>query len=1132
MRERRSYGRVRRVLNLPYLLEDQRSSYERFLKKDLRKIFEEISVIQSEGKDDLVLELREPHLLEPHNTEQDCRDKNLTYASPLRVKGRLLKAGKLVKEDDLFLADIPLMTARGTFIINGSENVIVNHLAISPGVYFTKDDQNPFGSPKGNEFHAQIRPEGGAWLEFVLDTRREKITAHLDRKTIIPATTLLKAFGMSTSDIVRRFHFVLNPINSEKLERYVGYRVSEAVKNSKTILHEGEELKAEAIQEIVKAKLPRIHLVHRYLQKNLEEDRVADQKEALQIIYRKLRSSDRASLKTMQEYFEQLYSHPSTYNLSHVGRFMINKKLGLKREMSDTVLHVEEIALTLERLLKIPADPLLQRPGNPQLLDDRDHLANKRVKSPGETAADALRAGLRRMAKITADRLSKYSLDQDEPLRNLVMARVVQSALNKLFYTGRLSQYLEQVNPLTELTHKRRLSAMGGSPNKRRAKLEVRDVHPSHYGRICPIETPEGQNIGLITSMATYARINEYGFLETPYRKVEKGKVLDKIEWLMADVEEKFHLAPATMKVDEKGRITEKLVEIRTGKEEIRWVAPEDVHYMEVAPSALVGVSASLIPFLEHDDANRALMGANMQRQAVPLIKPQAPYVGTGMERAAARDSGRLVLAEEDGVVSYVSAQRIKIKSGRKEHGYELRTFENSNQDTILHQRPIVSKGQKVEKGDVIADAESTDEGELALGTNALVAFMPFEGLNYEDAIVISERLVKEDVLDSIHVQEFEVRAEETKLGPEEITSDIPDISKEELRNLDDSGVIRVGTEVRTGDILVGKLTPRGESEPTPEERIFRSIFGEKTRAVKNTSKTLPPSSEGCKVIRVKQFARDKQDELEAGVNELVKVYVAQRKKISVGDKLAGRHGNKGVISRVLPEEDMPFLPDGTPVDLLLNPLSVPSRMNLGQVFETHLGWLAHLKGENAASPIFDGAPEKEILTELHKLRKEHGLDDGDGLENPDHGKPDGKVILRDGRTGEPIEHPVVVGHMYVLKLEHIADEKVHARSTGPYSLITQQPLGGKARLGGQRLGEMEVWALEAYGAAHTLQEMLTLKSDDPQGRVKLYKAILKGEEYPRPGLPESFRVLLKELKSLALSFKFYDLDGRELDID
>jgi len=1116
VRERRSYGRVKKLFDLPYLLEDQRRSYVWFLEDGLAGLFAEISPIMSDGKDSLVLDLSDPHLQEPHNTEDDCKDKNLTYSAPLRVKGRLTKEGKLVKEDDLFLADIPLMTERGTFIINGSENVIVNHLAISPGVYFTQEG--------ANEYHAQVRPEGGAWLEFILDTKRERVMAHLDRKANIPATTLLKAWGMTLPEIMQEYEFELDDLSPDRLEEFVGYRVSDAVGGKSPILTPGEELQPEAINEIVKQKIKSIKLIHRYVQKSLEEDRVTDQKEALQLIYKRLRSTDRASIKTMQEYFEKLYQDIDMYNLSKVGRFMMNKKLGTEYGEEETILHRDEVVLILKRLLSTLS--------NRSLLDDKDHLENKRVKPPGEVAADMLRGSFKRMARITADRLNKYQLDEEEPLRNLVMTRVVQGAVNKLFYTGRLSQYLEQVNPLTELTHKRRLSALGGSLSKRRAKLEVRDVHTSHYGRICPIETPEGQNIGLITSMATYARINSYGFLESPYRRVEKGKVTDEIDWLMADVEETFNIAPATTPIDEKGKITGDQVEIRTGKEELKFVTPVEVNYMEVSPAALVGVSASLIPFLEHDDANRALMGANMQRQAVPIVKPQAPYVGTGMERVAARDSGRLVISKHDGVVSHVDASHVSIKNGKKEHNYKLKAFENSNQDTLLHQRPVVIKGEKITSGQVLADAESTEYGELALGANVVVAFMPFEGYNYEDAIVINERLVKEDVLDSVHIEEFEVRAEETKLGPEEITNDIPDISKEELRNLDDTGVIRVGTEVRTGDILVGKLTPRGESEPTPEERIFRSIFGEKTRAVKNTSKTLPPSSEGCKVIRIKKFKRDNGDELEAGVNELVKVYVAQRKKISIGDKLAGRHGNKGVISRVLPQEDMPFLPDGTAVDLILNPLGVPSRMNLGQVFEVHLGWLAQLKGENAATPVFDGALEEDILNELHEMRKQHGVVDGDGVENVDGGKPDGKVVLRDGRTGEPYDHPIVVGPLYILKLEHIADEKVHARSTGPYSLITQQPLGGKARLGGQRLGEMEVWALEAYGAAHTLQEMLTLKSDDPHGRVRLYKAILKGEEYPEPGLPESFRVLVKELKSLALSFKAYDLSGRELDID
>jgi DNA-directed RNA polymerase subunit beta len=692
---------------------------------------------------------------------------------------------------------------------------------------------------------------------------------------------------------------------------------------------------------------------------------------------------------------------------------------------------------------------------------------------------------------------------------------------------GRLSQFLEQTNVLSELTHKRRLSALGGSMSKRRAKIEVRDVHPSHYGRICPIETPEGQNIGLITSMATYARINDYGFLEAPYRVVKNGKVTNEIRYLMADEEERYKIAPATVPLDKDGKIIPKEVEIRTGRENIRVVPREEVDFIEVSPSALGSVSASLIPFLEHDDSNRALMGANMQRQAVPLLKTQAPYVGTGMEAKVARDSGMLVIAEEDGVVSYVDAQKIVVKSGRKEHVYQLITFDRSNQDTLIHQRPIVEVGQKVKKGDVLADGPAMDHGELALGANVLVCFLPFEGYNYEDAIVISERLVREDILDSIHIQEYEVRAEETKLGPEEITDDIPDLSKEELRNLDEDGVVRVGTEVKMGDILVGKITPRGETEPTPEERIFKSIFGERSRNVRNTSLRLPPTSEGGKVIRVKKFSRDKGDELEPGVNQLVKVYVAQRKKISIADKLAGRHGNKGVIAKILPVEDMPFLPDGTPVDMILNPLGVPSRMNLGQVFEAHLGWLAHLKGEYMASPVFDGAPEDQILTELYQERVKHGLAEGD-----DPKYPMGKVILRDGRTGEPFEHPVTVGYMYMLKLEHIASEKIHARSVGPYSLITQQPLGGKAHMGGQRLGEMEVWALEAYGAASTLQEMLTLKSDDTRGRVQLYKAIFKGEEFPRPGLPESFKVLVKELKSLGLSIRAYDEKDHEIDLD
>ena len=1116
--KRRFYGRVRPAMELPYLLKGQHQSYRWFLTEGLEQLFAEISPIRSEGKEELALELSSPRLERPHNTEQDCKDRNLTYSAPLRVKGRLLRKGKVLKEDDLYLADLPMMTERGTFIINGAEKVLVNYLTRSPGLYFYHEEQHP------QEFIAHVLPEYGAWLEMILDLKKERVLVNLDRG-LVPVTTFLRALGMGTEEIIERFSFTVNPLTKEKLSSYLGYRLGEDIReDSRVVLHRGEELSEEMIEEILKAGLGRIRLLNPYIQRTLAEDKTSTREEALLLIYRKLRATERPSLSQVEEYLRKLYFDPERYNLSRVGRFLLNKKLGLSG-VEETVLRPEEIVLILERLLEFPQNPTLE--------DDRDHLANKRVRTPGEMTREALRAGLLRMVRITQDRLSKF--EPGEPLRNLVSARVVQSALNNLFYTGRFCQFLEQINPLAELTHKRRLTALGSKEGKRRAKIEVRDVHPSHYGRICPIETPEGQNIGLITSIATYARINEFGFLETPYIRVEKGRVTGKVEYLMADEEERVNIAPATTAVDERGYIKEEMVEIRTGREEIRRVPREEVHYLEISPTALVGVSASLIPFLEHDDSNRALMGANMQRQAVPLIKSQAPYVGTGMEEAAARDSGMLVIAEEDGVVSYVDKRKIVVKheKGKGERTYHLKSFERSNQDTLIHQRPIVSKGERVKKGQVLADGPASDHGELALGTNLLVGFLPFEGYNYEDAIVISERLVREGILDSVHIEEFEIRAEETKLGPEEITADIPDISKEDLRNLDEDGVVRVGTEVQTGDILVGKITPRGESEPTPEERIFRSIFGERAQNVKNTSLRLPPITEGGKVIRVKKFSREKGDELEPGVNELVKVYIAQRKKIAVGDKLAGRHGNKGVIAKILPVEDMPFLPDGTPLDIILNPLGVPSRMNLGQIFEAHLGWLAHLTGEKMASPVFDGAKEEEILTELHEARRRisRGLAEGDGVENPEH-KPDGKVILRDGRTGEPFDHPVTVGYMYIMKLEHIADEKLHARSTGPYSLITQQPLGGKAQFGGQRLGEMEVWALEAYGAANLLQEMLTIKSDDTRGRVQLYKAILKGEEFPKPGVPESFKVLVRELRSLCLSFKAFDKDGRELDLN
>ncbi|RLE40395.1 DNA-directed RNA polymerase subunit beta [Candidatus Acetothermia bacterium] len=1106
-RVRRSYGRIKEIVPPPYLLQDVRDSFDRFITEGIKRAFDDISPIEGHGKDNLRLEFVDPYLGEPRNTEQECKDKDLTYSRPLRVTARLFQEDTLIQETELYIGDFPMMTNRGTFIINGSDNALVNELTRSPGVYFVNEDKN--------QYMGHILPELGAWLEIVLDTRRGLIRANLDRKGKVLVTVLLKALGFTEAWIRRYYSFEVSPVTVKKLEPYVGYRAAvEVKKGDELLLAAGEMLQKEHLSVLEKAGIESIRLVDKYIQKTLDEDQVMTQEDAVRMVYHRLRPSDRASLAQMGEYFENLYFHPASYHLSEVGRFKVNRKLGL--QLKKPVLYPADIVRTIKVLLRVPEDP--------SLIDEKDHLANKRVRLPGELAENALRTGLARMARIARDKLSKYALEEKDTIRRIISTRTVQGAINQLFYTGRFSQFLEQTNPLTELTHKRRLNALGGGLTKRRAKIEVRDVHPSHYARICPIETPEGQNIGLITSLAVYARVNEYGFLVAPYRRVVNGRVTDEIVYLMADEEERYRITPATTPVDADGRILGERVEVRTGREEVRLELPENVDFIGVSPKALVGVSAALIPFLEHDDSNRALMGANMQRQAVPLLRPEAPLVGTGLEFQAAMDSGMLIVAEEDGEVVEVDARQIVVKHGRKKKVYHLVNFERSNQDTILHHRPVVHVGDKVKKGDLLADGPSSDMGELALGRNLLVAILPYEGYNYEDAIVISERLVRENLLDSIHIEEFEVKAEETKLGPEEITADIPNISKEDLKNLDEDGIVRVGTVVRTGDILVGKITPKGESEPTPEEKIFRSIFGERARNVKNTSLRMPPVSGTAKVIKVKRFSRDQGDELDAGVNELVKVFVAQRKTISVGDKLSGRHGNKGVISTIRPIEEMPFLPDGTPVDVVLNPMGVPSRMNLGQIFETSLGWLAKLRNEYVATPIFDGAQEDEILNDLHEEREKAGIAHGDNY--------DGKVTLRDGRTGEPYARPITAGYMYILKLEHIADEKIHARSTGPYALITQQPLGGKAQFGGQRLGEMEVWALEAYGAAALLQEMLTVKSDDTRGRIQLYKAILKGEEFPKPGLPESFKVLLRELRSLALYPRIYDRNDHEIEIN
>jgi len=1109
LRERKDYSSYGEATEPPYLLKDQKESYERFLTKGLEEVFDEVSPVEASSRTGFKLEFTSPKLGELRGTVEDCADKDLTYDRPLRITARLFDENdEQVRESELYVADIPVMTPKGTFLVNGSENVLVNELARAPGVYITEE--------RNNQFRAHILPDYGAWLELILDENRKRLYANLDREAKVPMTVFLRVLGMDREDIYSSFSFEVDPVTEQNLRKYVGFKFAVDVTDGSDLLFQaGEELRDEDIKTILdEATNETLSFLNEYIGNTLDRDDFETKEEAVRFIYGKLRPTGRVSTTKMENYIKDLFFDEENYLLSEVGRFKANSKLGLDKET--LALTKNDVFQSLELLLKVPE--------NPELLDEKDHLANKVVNLPGKAARSAFERGLNRVVRTTEDKLSKFSLDDDDTLRDLVPTRPIQSSVNQFFYTGRFSQFLEETNALAELTHKRRLNALGGGLSQRRAKLEVRDVHPSHYSRICPIETPEGQNIGLITSMANYARINEYGFLEAPYRKVEDGRITGEIEHLMAGEEEQYKIAPSTTRIDEDGYLAEDRVEIRTGKENIRLGSPEEVDYVGVSPKAIVGTSASLIPFLEHDDANRALMGANMQRQAVPICNPEAPLVGTGMEGKAAKDSGMLLVAEEAGEVAYVDADKIKVEENTgNTRTYRLKTFTRSNQDTLVHQRPLVSQGDEIEEGEVLADGSTSEEGELALGRNLRVAFMPFEGYNYEDAIVVSERLVKDDLLDSIHIEEFEVKAEETKLGPEEITADIPNISKEDLKNLDSRGIIREGTEVETGDVLVGKITPKGESEPSPEEKIFRSIFGEQARNVKDSSLKLPPTAGKGKVIRVKKFSREKGHELDTGVNELVKVYVATKKKISIGDKLAGRHGNKGVIAKIMPEEDMPFMPDGTPVDVLLNPLGVPSRMNLGQVFETHLGWLSALKGEPVATPVFDGASEEEILQDLESEREKQGLQDGS--------KDDGKVILRDGRTGEPFDRPITVGHMYLLKLEHIADEKLHARSTGPYALITQQPLGGKAQFGGQRFGEMEVWALEAYGAASTLQEMLTLKSDDIQGRTKLYKAILKNEEMPKPGIPESFKVLVRELRSLGLSPKALDAEGNELNL-
>ncbi|AFM39548.1 DNA-directed RNA polymerase subunit beta [Desulfosporosinus acidiphilus SJ4] len=1050
VRERWSYSRIREVLDMPNLIEIQQNSYRWFLDEGLRDMFRDISPIQ-DFTGNLVLEFIDYSLGEPKYQVEECKERDVTFAAPLRVKVRLInKETGEVKEQEVFMGDFPLMTDKGTFIINGAERVIVSQLVRSPGVYYAEQID-----PSGKKLYgATVIPNRGAWLEFESDIN-DNIFVRVDRTRKLPGTVLIRALGYSS--------------NGQILE----------------LFNDNE-----------------------YIRATLERDNSESTEEALVEIYKRLRPGEPPTVDSARSLLEALFFDAKRYDLAKVGRYKLNKKLGLDIPMEVRHLTRGDIVASIQRMLD-----LMDGEG---YKDDIDHLGNRRLRSVGELLQNQFRIGLSRMERVVRERMTIQDVEVITP-QVLINIRPVVAAIKEFFGSSQLSQFMDQTNPLAELTHKRRLSALGpGGLSRERAGFEVRDVHHSHYGRMCPVETPEGPNIGLIGSLSTFGRINPYGFIEAPYRKVDKenGRVLDEIHYLTADEEEKYVVAQANAPLDEDGNFLLDKIDGRHGPDFVH-VSPNQVDYMDVSPKQMVSIATALIPFLEHDDANRALMGSNMQRQAVPLLRTDSPYVGTGMEYKTAKDSGVCAITKQAGVVQRATADDIVVlhDDGTTER-HKLLKYLRSNQGTCINQRPIVKKGDKVEANQIIADGPSTDHGELALGRNVLVAFMTWEGYNYEDAILINEKLVREDYYTSIHIEEYESDARDTKLGPEEITRDIPNVGEDVLKDLDERGIIRIGAEVRPGDILVGKVTPKGETELTAEERLLRAIFGEKAREVRDTSLRVPHGEAG-KIVDVKVFTRENGDELSPGVNQLVRVYIAQKRKISVGDKVAGRHGNKGVISRIMRQEDMPFMPDGTPIEVVLNPLGVPSRMNIGQVLETHLGWAAKALGLRIATPVFDGAREEDIFETLEKA----------GLPK------DGKTMLYDGRTGVPFDSKITVGYMYVLKLHHLVDDKIHARSTGPYSLVTQQPLGGKAQFGGQRFGEMEVWALEAYGASYTLQEILTVKSDDVVGRVKTYEAIVKGENIPEPGIPESFKVLIKEMQSLGLDVRVLSSDDQEIEI-
>ncbi len=1061
----------------------------------LEEIFEEISPIE-DFQGSMSLSFRDHRFEPPKYSIEECKERDMTYSRPLFVTAEFTNniTGE-IKSQTVFMGDFPVMTARGTFVINGTERVVVSQLVRSPGVYFERTIEK---TSDKDVYTAKVIPSRGAWLEFEVD-KKDLVGVRIDRKRKQSVTVFLKALGWSEDQILEEFG-------------------------------EFESIRA-----------------------TLEKDTVKTQDEALLDIYRKLRPGEPPTKEAAQNLIENLYFNAKRYDLAKVGRFKVNKKLGLDLELKQSLLTISDIVATLRYLVTLHqgqgAADLLMEYGREVRVekDDIDHFGNRRLRTVGELIQNQVRIGLSRMERVVRERMTTQDVEAITP-QTLINIRPVVASIKEFFGTSQLSQFMDQTNPLSGLTHKRRLSALGpGGLSRDRAGFEVRDVHPSHYGRMCPIETPEGPNIGLIGSLATYGRVTAFGFIETPYRKVEKGRVTDKVDYLTADEEDEHVIAQANAPLTDDNHFAEARVLVRRRGGEVEYIHADEVDYMDVSPRQMVSVATAMIPFLEHDDANRALMGSNMMRQSVPLMRAEAPLIGTGMEFRAAVDAGDVVTATHAGVVTEVTADEVKVMADDSSYQtYSLHKFTRSNQGTSYNQKVVVSEGARVEVGSVIADGPCTDNGEMALGKNLLVAFMSWEGHNYEDAIILSQRLVQDDVLTSIHIEEYEVDARDTKLGAEEITRDIPNVSEEVLADLDERGIIRVGADVVPGDILVGKVTPKGETELTPEERLLRAIFGEKAREVRDTSLKVPHGESG-KVIGVKIFESEEGFELAAGVNQLVRVYVAQKRKIQDGDKLAGRHGNKGVISKILPVEDMPFLEDGTPVDVILNPLGVPGRMNVGQVLEMHLGWVAktgwdisgvdeawqkHLKdigaqkgepGTKLATPVFDGAREDEIAGLLSST-----LPNRDG--NQLIGKS-GKARLFDGRSGEPYPTPISVGYMYILKLHHLVDDKIHARSTGPYSMITQQPLGGKAQFGGQRFGEMEVWALEAYGAAYTLQELLTIKSDDVLGRVKVYEAIVKGENIPEPGIPESFKVLIKEMQSLCLNVEVLSSEGVAIEM-